>query len=160
MKRNLSSFNKILIIPSSIGRIKTTENLPAIERFTGVYFKVIRRWRREGHVKNVLVLILTDRFGLVEEQTPIPYYEPTFGQFGHLKLDPILKNSLREQSLGILQKILGAHKVDEIYINASKEFRELLFDIEKITSAKITYAQGRGIGPKSAHMRDWIIQNT
>jgi hypothetical protein len=67
-------------------------------------------------------------------------------------------SKLREVALLKLKKILHKKRYDEIYINLGKNIMKSLEEFEKAVpeSTKITYAQGRGIGPKMTHTKAWI----
>jgi hypothetical protein len=126
--------------------------IPAIERFDGVYFRTIRKYIREGRMKNTDVLILSEKDGLVRSDQKLPYRKPA-GKIGVLTLGPTEVESARLKNLEMLTGILNDYS--EIFINVGRQYLKLIDGFEEYTKAKVTYAKGR-FGEKAAHMRDWI----
>ena len=50
--------------------------MPAIERYDGVFFKVLRKALREGRCQPpVAILIISAKYGLITSKTLIPNYD-------------------------------------------------------------------------------------
>lgn len=148
---------KLLIITESYRRKKLPKGLiPAIERYDGVFFRVLKSLERRNKLKNVDILIVSATFGLLYPESKVPYYEPHRGAFGSLPRERI-SFEFKKDVLSKLQKQLRQKEYLEIYVNVGKQYRELIEGFEKITDANIIYAEGPGIGPKAAHMKKWIL---
>ena len=66
----------LLIIACSQRKRSELNLLPAIGRYDGVYFRLLRKARREGYwPENLDMLILSSKYGLIDLSTPIAYYE-------------------------------------------------------------------------------------
>lgn len=128
--------------------------MPAIERFDGVYFRLLRKYIREGNLRNADILIVSEKFGLIWAKDKIPYYEVQ-GKIGALNLDNKTIEELRQKNLQKLKKIVNRYS--EIYVNVGREYLKLIEGFEKFTTSKVTYASGKGLGPKALHMKQWIM---
>lgn len=149
----MKSKKRLIIVTTSIRVNKTEELIPAIERFDGVFFRLLRKYIRKGMMKNTDVLILSEKDGLVRHDQKLPFRKPA-GKIGALTLDPKQVETARAKNLEMLKTTLKNYS--EIYINVGKQYLKLIEGFERYTKAKITYAKGR-YGEKARHMRDWII---
>ena len=67
---------RLLIVACSASKKATSGDLPALVRYDGTFYRVIRRWLNEAPQTNQLTwLILSARFGLIHADTPIPNYD-------------------------------------------------------------------------------------
>lgn len=68
---------RYLLIIACSGRKRTDSGLlPAIARYDGGHFRVLRKARTDGYLSNYLdVLILSAKYGLIEACKPIANYE-------------------------------------------------------------------------------------
>lgn len=149
---------KLMIISESKRRLATPGLVEAIERFSGVYFRLFKKYVKQGLLENVDVLILTKDHGLIEPTKPIPYSDPTSGYSGKLSLSPKEIEKTRKRNLEYLRQIFTHKRYSEIYVNVGRQFIKLIEGFERLSSAKINYASGRGLGPKAAHMKEWILK--
>jgi len=146
---------KLMIISASSRLIKEpTKPLPAIERYDGVYFRVLRKSLREGKLRNIDILVLSEKFGLVWASNKIPFHEPHPGAWGSLSLSKKDMNKLRKENLQKVKKIITRYS--EIYVNVGRKYFKLIEGFEKFTTCQITYAIGKGLGPKASHMKEWV----
>jgi len=148
---------KLLILSSSSRILKDPkEPVPATKRFDGVIVRTIRNY--VGKLKNVDILILSPVFGLIPPEEKIPYHEPIGGSWHKAQFSKDKIETAKKANLATIKKLLSKRKYDEIYINVGKTMLQLIEGFEQIVpeTTKITYAQGRGIGPKVAHMKNWM----
>jgi len=149
---------KLIVVSSSSRRLKEpTEPIPALERYTGIYFKLLKKYEREKRLKNVDVLIVSERFGILHAEDRIPYHEPFSAGYGVLKMKKGEMKKLRERNLKKLKEVFDKTDYSEIFVNVGKQFFELIRGFETLTKAKIVYASGPGLGPKAQHMKKWIL---
>ena len=128
--------------------------LPAIERYDGVNFRVLRKARREGYwPRNLDVLIVSAKYGLLRSDAPIENYDQRMTRDRAISLQPAV-------SVG-----LDAHLVrveyDEMFINLGKLYLMTLTRSRELTSLgdRVTYALG-GIGEKMSQMKRWLYHIT
>jgi len=148
---------KKLVIVSASSRRKRepSEPIPAIERYDGIYFRILRKYFKERKLRNIDVLILSEKLGLMSSDRKISYNKPHAGKWGQLSLNKdAIENSKRE-NLEKLKRI--ANNYSKIYVNIGHDYMKLIKGFEKFTTSKITYAKGKGLGPKASHMKNWLI---
>lgn len=146
---------KLILITTSYRLNKEIkEPIPAIERFDGVYFRILKKYIREGKLRNVDILIVSEKYGLIWAKDKVPYYD-IHGKMGSLSLSKKSIEKIRQQNLQKLKQIVNRYS--EIYVNVGREFLKLIRGFEKFTTCKVTYATGRGLGPKALHMKEWIL---
>lgn len=148
---------KLIIVAGSPRIRKEPANpIPAIQRFDGVFIRLVRKYSK--HLRDFDVLILSPVYGLIKAEQKIGFKEPIRGSWRDLDLSKDDISELRESSLSTLQKLLTRREYNEIYVNVGKSMLKVIEGFEKTVpqSTKITYSQGPGIGPKMAHMKNWI----
>jgi len=130
--------------------------IPALQRFDGVFMRLIRKYK--GKLRGVDILIVSPVYGSVMAEEEIGFKEPLSGSWRKLVLSNSQLARLRESSLSTLQKLLTKRHYDEIYVNVGKNMLKIIegFDETALQKTKITYAQGKGIGPKMSHMKNWM----
>lgn len=153
-----------LLIVSGSSRIKKEpqQPIPALQRFRGGFLGVIKNaLARYGKLKNIDVLILSPVYGLIQINEKIPYRTPIAGTWYKIGLTEKQIDQQQKQNMAVLEKILKKQKYDEIYVNVGKNMLQLLGDFKKIVpgETKVTFCQGRGIGPKMVHMKNWIEEH-
>ncbi|MGF3573674.1 MAG: hypothetical protein ACQXXG_09700 [Candidatus Bathyarchaeia archaeon] len=153
----VAHLKKLIIISGSIRLLKEpTEPIPAIQRFDGVFIRLVRKYHKQ--LRDFDILILSPTYGLIKAEEKIGFTEPIRGSWRDLNLNENEISKLRESSLSTLQKLLKKKQYDEIYVNVGKSLLKTIEGFDKTVpqTIRITYAQGPGIGPKMAHMKNWI----
>jgi len=146
---------KAIIVAASQRRKREPKTpIPALERFTGVYFRVLKKYIREGKLTQTDIIILSPEHGIIQVQDKIPYTEPT----EKLLLNKDMIAKMRKNNLQILEKIFNKKQYSKIYVNVGRTLIKLIEGFDKLTQAKIVYAAGPGLGPKAQHMKNWILQ--
>jgi hypothetical protein len=145
----------LVILAESQRRNQSQGKTPALDLYAGVYFRVLKKYMREGYLKHVDVLILTKQHGLVLPDKALPYAEPSPGPAGKLDMSPELVEVLRKRNLGFLRKLLRGIRYDEIYVNVGEQYGKLLMGLGGL-GVRITMAKGGGLGPKAKDMKEWI----
>lgn len=141
---------KLLLIACSDRKIRTKGLLPALERYDGPNYQVIRKAMREGYFPpNVDIKILSAKFGLIDAETRIPYYDR--------RMDRERAIGLRPQILHDLQKIFRGNEHSEVFVNLGKTYILAINGLHDIVghNVRVTSARG-GIGSKAKHMKQWL----
>lgn len=137
---------RLLLIACSNRKVQTRELLPAIQRYDGVTYRVIRKAMREGYFPpNVDIKILSAEFGLIDAETRIPYYDR--------RMDRRRAYELKSQVLSTLQVYLEGNQDSEVYIDLGKDYLPAIEGIGGID--KIVFAKGR-IGERLARLKIWL----
>lgn len=150
---------RLIIVSESLRRLKEpSEPIPALDRFDGIYFRIIKKYRRKGKLQDTDCIIVSKSFGIICQNEKISYYKPDhIDTIGYLNMNKNQIKKLRGKNLAKFKEIFDKNKYSEIFVNVGKRFMELIEGFEKLTSAKIIYASGPGLGPKAQHLKRWII---
>lgn len=67
---------RLLIVACSATKNPVVEPIPALERYDGVAYRVIRRWQHDHRIQadQLAILILSARYGLISADPCIPTY--------------------------------------------------------------------------------------
>jgi len=130
---------------------------PAIHRYDGTFIRLLRKYIEEGLVDERDVLIVSPTLGLVRALDSIPHHEPTLGGWQSPRLDENKLRVLNRRALELFKEIARTGNYEEVFINVGKKLYPIIEGCEKLLACKIVHATGRGIGPKAAHMKSWIL---
>ncbi len=141
---------RLLILACSNRKRTDTTALPAIERYDGVNFQVLKKLQREQKFPNDLdVLILSAKHGLIRPNTPIECYDQKMTRARATELaTPVSKS---------LDRLLQRKKYSDIFINLGKIYLAALAQSHELPKHKPLYASG-GIGSKMKQMKEWVLK--
>ena len=125
--------------------------LPALERYTGAWYQVIKKLKRERRFPdNLDILIISAKYGLIDSDTEIENYDQ--------KMKLPRARELRESILNKLTDILSETRYENILINLGCSYMEVISGFEKIVpvATRVSILQGT-IGPRKRDMRKWIL---
>lgn len=140
----------LLIVACSQRKCPDSGLLPAIERYDGVNFRVLRKAKREGNwPKNLDVLILSAKYGMIGSSTLIENYDQKMTLARALELQPQIANAL--------DTLLNSKDYREIFVNLGETYLVALALSQQIPQLanKVRYASG-GIGKKMSQMKTWL----
>lgn len=138
---------KLLLIACSNRKVRTKGLLPAIERYDGVTYRVIRKAMREGYFPaNVDIKILSAKFGLIDAKTRIPDYDQRMDQGRAKQLQSQVQHELKKQC---------ARKYAGIYIDLGKDYLIALDDFAFPQNTIIKLASGK-IGIRLGKLKRWL----
>jgi len=145
------ALDRLLLIVSCSQRKRSEPGLlPAIERYDGVYFRLLRKAQREGYwPENLDALILSAKYGLIDQVTPIDSYEQrmTRNQATQLKI----------QTIQTLQTFARRTSYSEVYVDLGQDYRYAVEGLPQVfDNSLVTYANGR-IGQRLAQLRNWLV---
>jgi hypothetical protein len=145
-----AGLRSLLIVACSQRKRPDPGLLPALERYDGVYFRVLRKARREGYwPANLDVLIVSAKYGLVELHTAIEYYD--------LRITPEQALRLKPSVVSILAKRVTSMTYAEVFLNVGKTYQVALegWNVRLSDDTAVVYASG-GIGQRAGQMRQWL----
>ncbi len=142
-----------LIVACSQRKRSDPDLLPAIERYDGGNFRLLRKAKREGYFPQSLdVLILSAKYGLISASTSIANYDQ--------RMTSERAKELQEQTVQTLQSYARQHSYQEVYVDLGQDYYPAIGDISKIfNDASIIYAQGK-IGERLARVKHWLIEKS
>jgi len=148
------SMKRCLIIACSKAKLKDEVLLPAINRYDGPLFRVLRKYllSENGNDTNLSIFILSARYGLISATEKIPYYDAT--------LSSKKINELRPQVLQSLEKKYSENFFEEIFLALGKKYQTLIEGFAENTYGKprIFYSVG-GNGLKGTHLKRWLYMD-
>jgi len=144
---------KLLILGPSYRRNTSPEPLPAVERYDGLFYRIVRRNMDKVKKKDIDIIIITEDLELVTPETKLPYKPPVGNKWRTIPptaKDPEKIEKLRNQIL----EIVKSKKYDEIFIALNKYYQALLPDLTPY--AKKIIADSKGLGSKAKTLKQWL----
>ena len=141
----------VLVVACSRRKRTASGLMPAIERYDGPLFRVLRKARREGYWPLGLdVFILSAKYGLIDWSECIEPYE--------LRMTEAISKQLRPQVLRTLASLRLEH-VRELYIELGKDYLKALPVMPQVCPcANIRYGFGT-IGRRLHDLKVWLHQS-
>lgn len=145
---------RLLAISCSQRKRSDPRLLPAIERYDGPSFRVLRRYLRERPTDPPEILILSAEFGLIEADRPIPVYDRRMTLDRAGELQPIVASKL----VGRLQVHNRAvAEPERLLIYLSRDYLPAIFDPDDpVTTLLRQRVVPGGRGAKLSRLRDWL----
>ncbi len=137
----------LLLIGCSRRKRETPGLLPAIERYDGPVFRLLRRFqRRQPHGPRVL--ILSAAFGLIPAEQPIPWYDARMTRARATALQPEVAGALRAR--------IGDSPPEEVVVCMGRTYRAALPD-DATLPPRLPVREARGtVGAQLATLHDWL----
>jgi hypothetical protein len=136
----------LLLSCSSSKLTRPIEPIPAIDRYTGVFFKVFNKWMREHpHRPRPDLLIMSAQFGLLRPESLIPYYDQ--------RMNVRLAVALAPKIQAALQQELTDRRYRSILVNLGRDYLRALEGFNGLQGA--TWAQG-SIGMRARQLKSWL----
>ena len=144
---------KLLILGPSYRRNPSPEPLPAIERYDGLFYRIVRKYIDKLKEKDIDVIIVTEDLDVVTPETKLPY-KPPVGESWR-SLPPVKRNPKKTEMLrNQILKIVRGRKYEEIFIALNRHYRALLPDLTAYTG-KVVFSF-RGMEPKAQALKQWL----
>ena len=140
-----------MILSCSNAKKKSKGSLPAIERYDGINYRIIKKLQREGNFPADLdVVIISAKYGFLTPDIPIEYYDQKMTKERALELQSKVSSKLNE--------FLQNNGYSEIFVNLGKKYKLALNGFYETVpqNTKIIDAEG-GIGQKASRMKKWIL---
>jgi hypothetical protein len=135
-----------------------TESSPSIERYDGLFVKLVRKYVREKFLDVRDILILSPTLGLVQGLGHLGNIAAPGEDWHNPHIDALRLRELNQKAMRLLEEVAKSAKFSEAYVNVGRNLLPIVEGIDKVLPCKIVYAEGRGIGSKAAHMKRWILQ--
>ncbi|WP_421077643.1 peroxide stress protein YaaA [Methanothermococcus sp. Ax23] len=141
---------KYLLILSCSKTKKNIDRAPAIELYDGMYYRVLRKNFNLKDNKNLDILILSAKYGLIDSNEIIDYYD----QLMTSKRAEELKDSVKSK----LKEVLKNNNYDEIFITMGATY-EKAFDSEcrELLQKYNTHWIEGMIGERLQQLKKWLI---
>ena len=143
--------SRCLILGCSRTKNQSVALLPAIHRYEGPPFKVLRRFLKENPNNSGIldIYILSARYGMIEANESIPNYDEAMTH----KRAVEMRNGVAEK----IQKDLLPRKYGEIFLSMGKTYLQAIADIESPLNhhTQIIVSSGPA-GKKLTELRNWL----
>jgi hypothetical protein len=141
---------RLLVIACSQKKTLGDDPVPAIERYDGPAYRVLRKYLREFPDAAPTVLILSAKFGLIPSDHPTPPYDCRLSKKIALDLPPRVMESARE--------VLGSRTWNAIAVCAGRDYRIVLDGFESLVppGAEFVVLQG-GQGTRLTNLKKWLL---
>lgn len=144
---------RLLVLSCSRRKRSDPGLLPAIERYDGPPFRVLRRYLRQQPADPPDVYILSAEFGLMHGDRPIPYYDRLMTPQRARELRPVVVETLRSLSS---QRRQSTESSQSVYLNLSQIYFLALSDEIAVDLGRL---QPTGVAPpgvRLTRLRDWL----
>jgi hypothetical protein len=137
---------RLLILACSERKIPACVPRPALQRYDGPAFRVLRRYLREGPASSLAIYILSAEYGLIESEGSIADYDR--------QMTARRANELRPATIARLQTILQQGRFREVFVCAGRTYRIALAGIDQC-GTPVRWAT-QGLGGRLTELRDWL----
>ncbi|MCS7002698.1 MAG: hypothetical protein NZ518_07615, partial [Dehalococcoidia bacterium] len=139
---------RLLVVRCSAAKCPTPEPIPALDRYDGPIFRVVRRAVRAGRLSPSAVWIVSARFGVVAGDTPIPWYDEPVSSAGLARALQRLPDQL--------DRLAAAPSITDALFVVSRAYRPLFEAIRRaLPAAAITWLAGSR-GAQLTKLHTWL----
>ncbi len=148
-KRKLK--NRLLLLACSRKKKDTAGLLPALIRYDGPAFQILRKFiaLRPDKAAQLDVYVLSAKFGLIPVNKPITCYDK--------KMTQQTAATMNRQVLSVMQKLFSPCKYKQLFINVGQDYGGALAGYEKIIPNNLEIITSTGSsGHRQAELYDWL----
>lgn len=150
---NLMTDRKYLLVISCSKRkipCSLVEKIRALDLYDGPFYRIIRKaFRDRGRPKNLDILILSAKYGLISSEKKITNYDKL--------MTTEIACKISRQVYRKLESIFWDYEYTEIMINLGKKYTLALeYSKRVLTNQNLRYGNG-GIGDRNRQLKDWLF---
>ncbi len=141
----------LLIISCSKRKNNSKNQMIAIERYDGVFYRIIKKLKRENKLPEKLdIIIISAKYGFLKSTDLIENYDLIMNMKQAVKLNFYIIKDLND--------FISDKYYKDVFVNLGKEYMCSIKGFEKLfpNKTKIIIPKG-GIGIKMKLMKNWII---
>jgi len=140
---------RLLLLSCSRQKRQEADILPAIERYDGPAFRVVRRFQHQNSQAELDVHILSARAGLIPSSHPTPLYDQRITSQRAAALAPAAAT--------VLRSLLHAHSYEAVCICMGKDYARVLDGYREHIPPEVTVTAINGSSGKMlAGLHDWL----
>ena len=146
-----ASDRRLLILSCSRKKKASSRLLPALERYDGPAFQVLRKFIVEcpAEAGKLDIRILSAKFGLIPADQPIPWYDEPMTAHQAAILNPMVSAELK--------RLLARRKYRKLLLNVGQAYQAALAGHESLVSDSVEVTQASGSsGRRQTILRDWL----
>jgi hypothetical protein len=141
--------SRLLVISCSQRKASSKELLPAIDRYDGPAFRVLRKHLRDRPAEMPTVFILSAKYGLVAAETGIPQYD--------CRLSARTAERLRPAVLSVARQVLQSKRWEAVGLCLGKTYSTALDGLLQYVpeGTRIDVLNG-GLFRRLTRLREWL----
>ena len=142
---------RLVILACSQRKVQAKHVMPAMDRYDGPAYKVVRKWLRtipDARLHHDF-LILSAEFGLISDSLSIPYYDR--------RMTVERAEELHGETLDALKPILSAGIYRAVFVYMGKTYRRAIEGVNAFFP-DIQYSHG-GIGMQLSQLRQFLYND-
>ena len=142
----------LLIQSCSKSKREPGEPVPALELYSGYYYKIIKKAKREGDFdSDIDICILSAEHGLIDSDTDLVFYDQ--------KMDSERAIEIRDEVKMAIKSRVDTNTYDEILINMGQPYKEAIEGIEDEIDTPVHFIEGK-LGERGQKLKQRIRQST
>lgn len=142
---------RLLLLACSQRKCPDAGDLPAIERYDGPAYRVLRRYTQTNPQRTPDIYVLSAKFGLIRGDTPTPVYD--------FRMTPQRAQELSEEVAAELRALDVRRRYQSVFIHAGALYRQALSaDTASLPQNRLTLATGSQ-GVQLAQLKSWLYQH-
>lgn len=139
----------LLLQSCSARKVETGNQLPALERYDGYFFRIIKKAIRDGAFDTSLDLrILSAKYGILSPDDHIEYYDQ--------KISTDRAIDLRGDTISELRQLIQTKGYEKVVINMASEYRHVIRGFDEGFDIIVHEVNGTGIGEKGHKLKHLI----
>lgn len=144
---------QLMLISCSSRKSSEAGVIPALERYQGTTYKVIKKAKREGYwPEHTHLFIISAKYGLISEHYPIEFYD--------LKMTKDLAVARCAEISRALDKLINENMYSKIFVNMGETYMRSIQSSAELIRARqdgtVQEASG-GIGDRLKQTKDWLL---
>ena len=144
---------RLLVLACSSRKAAEVEALPAMDRYDGVAYRVVKKLRRLGEFpQDVDVMILSAKYGLIEGEEPIHDYD--------LRMTAELAQEQAERNRDALRRRMESGEYSEVFISTGKVYLLALEPLGAWQGGVRVVTNCARIGCQLKAMKGWLVQHS
>jgi len=146
-RRRKKATNKLVLVSCSAAKREIPATpIPAIDRYNGVLFKVIRKnLPVDSFRPRIRIAIVSAKYGFVTESMAVPLYDQKL----NASRAEVIRANVRKGLRGLLRR----RQFDRIFVSLGRSYAALVEDLPELQRA--TWATG-SIGKRAAALKAWM----
>jgi hypothetical protein len=142
---------RLLIIACSARKHLAKGRLPAIGRYDGPAFRVLRKYLREAERPALTVLILSAKYGLLPAGKMIPNYDS--------RISATTARRIQTRVLATLLAVLNSQQWRVIGVCAGRPYQAALVGISELLPPGVSLnCLSGGLGPRLTALKKWLLE--
>lgn len=144
-----SNPRSLLVLSCSQRKRSDSSLLPAIERYDGPTFRVLRRFLKEHPLAPLDIFVLSAKFGLIPHNQLIPNYDQRMTQSRARELQPVVLSELKD--------IVSSKSYEKLLICVGQDYLQALSGYGNLVTPGLAIKIAEGsLGQKLARLHNWL----